>query len=81
MALPASDQIAVVDLGTLKVAHIIKVGSHPVEVLTPPGSNMAYVSCMAQSQVAVIDTSQWKVQKMIDTGKGADGLAWIGAGQ
>ncbi len=76
IALPKSDQVAVVDLKTMKVAHTISVPKSPQEILMRPDGKVAYVSCDASNQVAAIDTSDWKVQQLIDTGKGADGLAW-----
>jgi hypothetical protein len=30
--------------------------------------------------VAVVDLSQWKVDSLIDAGKGVDGLAWAAPG-
>jgi DNA-binding beta-propeller fold protein YncE len=41
-----------------------------------PDGKFAYVSCNVKNQVAVIDLSDWKVQKLINVGGGADGLAW-----
>jgi hypothetical protein len=41
-----------------------------------PGANRAvYVSCDASHQVAEIGLTDWKV-RLIDAGRGADGLAW-----
>jgi hypothetical protein len=37
---------------------------------------VAYISCDASRQVAVLDLKEWKVTKLIDAGRGADGLAW-----
>ena len=37
---------------------------------------MAYVSCDASGQVAVIDLAEWKVERLIQAGPMADGLAW-----
>jgi hypothetical protein len=39
-----------------------------------PDGKLAYASC--GGKVAVIDLAQWKVQDLIQAGKGADGLAW-----
>lgn len=75
-------QVAVVDLGTLKVVRTIDVPGAPQEIVAPPDGKLAYVSCMRAGQVgqvAVIDLAQWKVQSLIDAGKGADGLAWASA--
>ncbi len=72
------NQVAVVDLHTLKVAHVIDVPKAPQEVLISPDDKVAYVSCDSSHQIAAIDTATWKVAKLIDVGKGADGLAWAG---
>jgi len=48
----------------------------PQETLVRPDGAEAYVSCDASRQIAVIDTKEWKVKKLIDAGPGADGLAW-----
>jgi hypothetical protein len=44
------------------------------------------IAMLETNQVAVVDlktmkearTGDWKVKRLIDTGKGADGLAWAG---
>jgi len=41
-----------------------------------PDGGEAYVSCDASRKVAVINTQDWTVTKLIDAGAGADGLAW-----
>jgi DNA-binding beta-propeller fold protein YncE len=45
-------------------------------VLARPDGKVAYVSCSKAKQVAVVDLSEWKVDSVIDAGKGVDGLAW-----
>ncbi len=52
----------------------------PVKVLARPDGKVAYVSCSKAKQVAVVDLSQWKVDSLIDAGKGVDGLAWAAPG-
>ncbi|MCM3871182.1 MAG: hypothetical protein ND895_10890 [Pyrinomonadaceae bacterium] len=76
VAVPTANKVAVVDLYQMKVAHVIEVPSAPQFVLVRPDNQVAYVSCDASHQVAVINLSTWKVDKLIDAGKGADGLAW-----
>ena len=49
------------------------------EVLIRPDAQVAYVSCDSSHKVAAISLSDWKVQKLIDAGRGADGLAWASA--
>jgi DNA-binding beta-propeller fold protein YncE len=76
VAVPAARKVAVVNLHTLKVEHTLDVPKAPQEVLVAPDGNTAYVSCDASSKIAVINLADWTVQKMIETGKGTDGLAW-----
>ena len=76
VALPRINQVGVLDLETLKVARTFAVPKAPQEVLIRPDGMAAYVSCDASRQVAVIDLKNWKVEKLIDAGPGADGLAW-----
>jgi len=76
VAMPAIQKVAFVDLKTMKVAHTVDVPKSPQEVLVRPDGKIAYVSCDASKQVAAIDTQNFKVEKLINTGKGTDGLAW-----
>jgi YVTN family beta-propeller protein len=76
VALPGGKQVAVVDVSGMKVAHTIDVPPAPQEVLITPDGQRAYVSCDASQKVAVIRTSDWTVEKLIDAGRGVDGLAW-----
>jgi YVTN family beta-propeller protein len=71
-----SKQVAVVDLSMMKVAHTLDVPAAPQEVLISPDGHSAYVSCDASQKVAVIRTRDWVVEKLIDAGRGVDGLAW-----
>ena len=65
-----------VDLATMQVAHVVEVPRAPQEVLIRPDNRVAYVSCDASHQVAEIALPDWKVNRLIDAGKGVDGLAW-----
>jgi YVTN family beta-propeller protein len=76
LAVPSANKVAVIDLATLKVVHTIEVPAAPQEVLIRPDGRVAYVSCNSSGQVAAIDLNTWEVDKLIDAGKGADGLAW-----
>jgi len=64
----------------MKVVHEIEVPRAPQEVLVRPGGAVAYVSCDASKQVAVVDLKSWKADKLVDAGAGADGLAWASNG-
>jgi DNA-binding beta-propeller fold protein YncE len=52
----------------------------PQEILVRPDGAVAYVACDASRKVAVIDLKTWRVEKLIDTGAGTDGLAWAKRG-
>jgi DNA-binding beta-propeller fold protein YncE len=49
----------------------------PQEILVRPDGAVAYVSCDAAAQVAVIDLKTWQLGKPIDVGPVDDGLAWV----
>ena len=68
-----------VDLKSMQLARTFDVPKAPQEVLVRPDGRFAYVSCDASKQVAVIDLSEWKVDRLIDAGSLADGLAWAPA--
>ena len=76
VAVQKTNQASVVDLRTMQVAHNIDVPRAPQEVLVSPDGKTAYVSCDASHKIAAIDTGNWKVDRLIDAGKGTDGLAW-----
>jgi YVTN family beta-propeller protein len=76
VAMPRINQVGVLDLETMQVARTFVVPKAPQEVLIRPDGLAAYVSCDASHQVAVIGLKNWKVEKLIDAGPGADGLAW-----
>jgi len=75
VAIPSTNEVAVVDLPTMRVVRTIKVPASPQEVLVRPDGKAAYVSCSSSNQVAAIQIDTWSV-KLIDAGRGADGLAW-----
>jgi DNA-binding beta-propeller fold protein YncE len=75
VALPAARGVAVVDLHTFEIVKTITVPAAPQEVLVRPDGRTAYVSCNTSHQVAAIEIGTWNV-KLIEAGRGADGLAW-----
>jgi DNA-binding beta-propeller fold protein YncE len=76
LALSRMNKLGVIDLAALKLVRTLDVPAAPQEVLVRPDGAVAYVSCDASRQVAVIDLKNWKVEKLIETGPGTDGLAW-----
>jgi DNA-binding beta-propeller fold protein YncE len=77
VALRTTNQVAMVDLTTLKVARTLDVPATPTEILVRPDGLVAYVSCTGKAQVAAIDLTHWRIEALINAGKGADGLAWV----
>jgi len=75
VTLQTADQVAVIDLSQMKVVRTVPVAADPVQILVRPG--VAYVSCTKDGKVAVLNLESWKVEKLIETGPGADGLAWV----
>lgn len=76
IALPYVNKMGVIDLKAMTVSRTIDVCESPQEVLVRPDGKVAYVSCMGSDQVAEVDLAQWKVTRLIKTGKLTDGLAW-----
>jgi YVTN family beta-propeller protein len=76
IALPHVNKMGVIDLKTMTVLRTVDVPESPQEVLVRPDGKVAYVSCMGSDQVAEVDLAQWKVTRLIKTGKLTDGLAW-----
>jgi YVTN family beta-propeller protein len=75
VAIPSANEVAVVDIATMRVMRTIKVPSSPQEVLIRPNGRVAYVSCSDSHQIAAIQINDWSV-KLVEAGRGADGLAW-----
>ncbi len=76
VAMPRANQAAIVDLEALQVTHTVDVPAAPQEVLLHPDGGFAYISCDSSGKIAVLRTSDWAVETLIDAGNGADGLAW-----
>jgi len=75
IAIPEKNSVAVIDVNTMQITKTVSVAANPQEVLVRPDGLFAYVSCIDTGQVAEINLKDWSV-KLIDAGKGADGLAW-----
>jgi len=83
VALIKINKVGAIGLGSMKLVRTFHVPKAPQEVLVQPDGQLAYVSCDASRKIAVIDLkgapANWKVTKLIDVGRGADGLAWAAA--
>ena len=76
VALSQASKLGFVNLTAMKLTRTLDLPKAPQEMLVRPDGAVAFVSCDASRQVAVIDLKDWKVAKLIDTGPGTDGLAW-----
>jgi YVTN family beta-propeller protein len=76
VTMQTANQSGVVDLTEMKQVRAIPVAADPVQILLRPDRPLAYVSCSGGGKVAVLDLMTWKVEKLIETGPGADGLGW-----
>jgi DNA-binding beta-propeller fold protein YncE len=76
VALNKINKVGVIDLSAMRLVRTVDVPKAPQEILVQPDGATAYVSCDASKQVAVIDLKNWKVENLIETGPGTDGLAW-----
>jgi DNA-binding beta-propeller fold protein YncE len=77
VALNITSQVGVVDLQTMKLTRVIDLPKTPQEILVRPDSQVAYVSCGISKQIAVINLKDFTIEKLINTGNGCDGLAWV----
>ena len=77
VSMQSANAVAVVDLAQMKVVRTVPVGADPVQILVRHDRPVAYVSCSGDGKVAVLNLADWKVEKQIETGPGADGLAWV----
>ena len=76
VALPQAGKVGVVDVQSLKLARTVDVPKSPQEVLVRPDNQVAYVSCHESKKVAAINLNTWQVDRIIEAGPMADGLAW-----
>ena len=80
ITLPALNQVGVLDLETLRMVRTFDVPRHPSEILVRPDGQAAYISCMDEEKVAMLNTvgppSEWVLRPPIPAGRGVDGLAW-----
>jgi YVTN family beta-propeller protein len=79
VTLPSLGQVAVVEISSMKVVRSVEVPKSPQEVLVRPDDQVAYISCAESKKVAAINLKTWKVDHLIETGPGADGMAWASA--
>ncbi len=73
-----SGDLVVVDAGSRKVIKRMKLGKSAAGILIVPDGSRAYVALSADGKVAVIDLKTLALTSEIATGRGPDGMAWVG---
>jgi YVTN family beta-propeller protein len=76
IALININKVGVIDLSSMKLVRTVDVPRAPQEVLVRPDGRVAYISCDVSRKVAELNLATWTVDRLIEVGKGADGLAW-----
>ena len=76
ITLPNTNEIGVLEIATMKLARTVAVDKMPQEIVVRPDGEVAYVSCQAAGKIAALNLKTWSVDKLIDAGPDADGLAW-----
>jgi YVTN family beta-propeller protein len=70
--------LVVLDAATRKEVKRIPLGRGCAGILVVPDGSRAYVAVSADNNIAVIDLKALTVTGRIPTGKGPDGMAWVG---
>jgi DNA-binding beta-propeller fold protein YncE len=78
VTIPTQNKLAVVDIAAMKVVRSIDTPADPEEVLAQPGNKSAWISSVASHTESELDLTTWQITRKIETGKGADGIAWAG---
>ena len=80
VTLDRSRHAYVIDLQSMKVAHIYKISDGASEVLIRPGGEVAYLSGTGAGKIDVLDLRAWDLQKPIELTAGVDGMSWLANG-
>jgi YVTN family beta-propeller protein len=72
-------ELVILDAATRKEMKRLALGHGADGVLIAPDGSRAFIAVSPDSNVAVVDLKQLAVVGRISTGKGPDGMAWVGA--
>jgi DNA-binding beta-propeller fold protein YncE len=67
--------LEVVDLRTMKVVHAFALDAQPFGFLIH--RDRAYMSCLTQGKVEILNMKTWTLEKLIVLSFGVDGMAWV----
>ena len=75
---PEAGELIVIETATRKELKRIQIEGAPAGITTSADGNRAFVTTLQANGVAVIDLEALRVAAKVETGKGPDGLAWVG---
>jgi YVTN family beta-propeller protein len=75
---PQGGDLAIFDAATRRELKRLPVGEAAVGVLVAPDGRRAFVATMASGKVFQINLENMTVAGSVETGKGPDGLGWVG---
>jgi YVTN family beta-propeller protein len=71
-------ELVVMDAASRKEVKRLKVGKSAAGILVQPDGSRAYLALTADGKVAIVDLKSLSVVGEIVTGRGPDGMAWVG---
>ena len=71
-------ELVIMDAATHKAIRRIAVGTGAAGIVIDPYGSLAFVACLPDDYVAVIDLRSLQVIAHIDAGANPDGMAWVG---
>ena len=74
----ATGDLVVIDTSSRKPIKRIKLGKSAAGILIVPDGSRAYVALTADGKVAIVDLKTLSQTGEIATGRGPDGMAWVG---
>jgi YVTN family beta-propeller protein len=75
------NQVHKIDIAKKIVLASLSVGKRPMQVPVHPTRPALYIPCMESDAVYKVDLQNWKVEKIIPVGKGAQGIAYAADGK
>ncbi|HTU35402.1 MAG TPA: YncE family protein [Candidatus Acidoferrum sp.] len=76
----SAPNLVVIDAANRKEVKRLSLGGGAAGILMQPGGSRAYVAVSGANKVAVIDLNTFQIAGEIATGRGPDGMAWVGRG-
>jgi YVTN family beta-propeller protein len=72
--------VSVIDTATMALAHTLPVDPLPAGIVIPPDGRHMFVACTG-GNIAIFDTSDWKLVRRVRSGRGAHEIALAGDGR